>query len=84
MLQSSGCKFDDVVLDEGAGRSSSAQPAMCRVPSFKPSQPQPRWFAVVPVLFLDFLVMALPGVDTYELPQPCRSGYAYRPPAYRM
>ena len=37
---------------------------MCRVPSFKPSQPQPRWFAVVPVLFLDFLVMALPGVDT--------------------
>ena len=36
---------------------------MCRVASFKPSQPQPdgRWFAVVPVLFLDFLVMALPG-----------------------
>ena len=38
-------------------------PPQCRVASFKPSQPQPdgRWFAVVPVLFLDFLVMALPG-----------------------
>ena len=34
---------------------------MCRVTSFKPSQPQPHWYAVVPVLFLDFLVMALPG-----------------------
>ena len=32
---------------------------MCRVPNVK--QPQPSWFAVVPVLFLDFLVMALPG-----------------------
>ena len=57
---------------------------MCRVPSFKPSQPQPRWFAVVPVLFLDFLVMALPGVDTHAMLQPCqRTGYAYWTPAYR-
>ena len=51
--------------DTAAGTASTARRSkslrMCRLPSFKASQPQPRWYAVVPVLFLDFLVMALPG-----------------------